>query len=110
MTWRSFVEYVTMLELGQSDSVYRNYDLGYLNGAKPGMVLDRAFAAMGFDQKNTPRIHVLPTVQAQLRNCGYVVSDLEKLAQTMREWYNWHRIRTGELRSFKYKDTGISIL
>lgn len=110
MTWASFCEFVLMRELGTTDSIMRNYDLAWLSGAKPGMALDRAFAAMGFDQKSTPRIQVLPTVQAQLRNCGYNVSDLSTLADTMREWHNWHRIREGELRNWKYKEGPISLL
>ena len=104
MTWRSFMDYVIMLELGQHDAVYRNYDIGNLNGSKPGIVLDRAFAMMGFDQKNTPRAFVLPAIRAQLTNVGYPCTrDDDWLAERVREWYNWHRIRSGMLQQWPLK-------
>lgn len=89
-----------MCELGQSDAVYRNYDLGHLNGSKPGQVLDRGFALMGFDQKNTHRSYVLPTVRAHMANAGYRAPDDAALATLVREWYNWHRIRHGMLQQW----------
>jgi hypothetical protein len=103
MTWRSFMDYVLMCELGQSDAITRNYDLQHLKGAKPGIVLDRAFARMGFDQPNTPRAYVIPTVAQCLRNMGYSPPDPDKLGWLMREWYTWDRIRKGELRQWPLK-------
>lgn len=101
MTWRSFMEYVVMLELGQSDAVYRNYDLEHLNGSKPGQVLDRAFARMGFDQKNTARPFVLPAIRAHMRNCGYNPTHTDEvLSALVRAWYNWDRIRSGDLQQW----------
>lgn len=89
-----------MCELGQSDAVYRNYDLGHLNGSKPGQVLDRAFALMGFDQKNTLRAYVLPTIRAHMVNMGFRPPSDDALAAIVREWYNWHRIRNGMLQQW----------
>lgn len=110
MTWRSFMEFVVMLELGQSDSVYRNYEVGHLNGSKPGQVLDRAFARMGFDQARTLRTFVLPTIRQRMRNCGYVAGDDEALATLVREWYNWDRIRTGDLVRWPHYRSSISLI
>lgn len=84
-----------MRELGQTDAVYRNYDLLNLNGSKPGQVLDRAYALMGFDQKNTARAFVLPSIRAHMANMGYKAPLDHALAMMVHEWYNWHRIRHG---------------
>ena len=93
-----------MVELGQSDSICRNYDLNHLNGSKPGVLLDKAFARMGFDQRNTARAFVVPMVAARLRNMGYIPpADPEALATLVRQWYQWDRIRKGELPSFPRK-------
>jgi len=101
MTWRSFVGYVLMREMGHEDAVYRNYDVSDLNGSSPGIVLDRAFDRMGFDQKNTARPFVLPIIAQYLRNVGYQPpADLAQLGALAREWYQWDRIRAGELRGF----------
>jgi len=95
MSWLSFVQYVTMREMGQSDTVQRNYDVGNLNGSKPGVVLDRAYKLMGFDQANTARPFVLPSIRAHLFNVGFNAPDDAALQLLVREWYNWHRIRSG---------------
>lgn len=106
MTWRSFMEYVVMRELGQADAVERNYDLSNLNGSKPGQVLDRAFARMGFDQKNTARPFVLPAIRARMQNMGFRATQPdETLALLVRQWYNWDRIRTGDLMRWPLKPT-----
>jgi len=97
VTWRSFMEFVTMLDLGQTDAIYRNYDIGNLNGSKPGVVLDRAYARMGFDQPNTPRPFVLPSIRAHMFNMGYQAPNDDELAALVRQWYNWDRIRKGDL-------------
>lgn len=111
MTWGSFVEYVTMVELGQSDSVYRNYDLDNLNGSKPGVLLDRAFARMGFDQPNTARPFVLPAIAQRLRNMGYTPpADMDALAALARQWYHWDRIRRGELHRFPMRPPAFDLL
>lgn len=105
MTWRSFVDYVLMVELGQQDAIMRNYDLDHLKGAKPGQVLDRAFARMGFDQPNTPRAFVIPEIAQRLRNMGYSPTSPEQLAQLARRWYTWDRIRTGDVLMWPMRDT-----
>lgn len=110
MTWGSFLEFCTMLELGQTDSVYRNYDVGNLNGSKPGMLIDRAFARMGFDQKNTARPFVLPMVQTRLRDYGFNPPDLETLGELVRSWYNWDRIRKGDLQRFPFRSVTGNLL
>lgn len=97
MTWASFVSYVTMRELGQSDATNRNYELDNLNGSKPGVVLDRAFARMGFDQANTARPFVLPMIRSYLRNVGYMAGTDESLTRLVHEWYNWDRIRKADV-------------
>lgn len=86
-----------MCELGQSDAVLRNYDLEHLNGAKPGQVLDRAYARMGFDQRNTARAFILPDVRARMFNMGFRAPNDDALAAMVRQWYIWDRIRKGDL-------------
>lgn len=99
-----------MRELGQSDAVHRNYDLGHLHGSKPGQVLDRAFALMGFDQKNTARAFVLPTIRAHMANVGYQAPVDDALATLVREWYNWHRIRAGMLKRWPLREVHNPVL
>lgn len=104
MTWRSFMDYVIMRELGQDDAITRNYDLLHLNGSKPGMVLDRAAARMGLDQRNIARPFILPTIGAQMRSVGYnPPTDVEAFAALVREWYIWDRIRTKDLQRWPLK-------
>lgn len=102
MTWRSFVDYVLMLAMGKPDSIARNYQLNR-PCAKPGVMLDKAYARMGFDQPNTPRPFIVPTVAQHMRDCGLTAPKLDMLGDTMREWYIWDRIRAGELRQWPLK-------
>ena len=95
-----------MREMGHEDAIYRNYALDDLNGSKPGVVLDRAFARMGFDQKNTLRPFVLPTIAARMRNTGFQPPDsMVDLARLVRQWYQWDRIRAGDMMQFPKRDT-----
>lgn len=104
MTWRSFMDYVLMRELGQADAIVRNYDLRNLNGSKPGIIIDRAFARMGFDQPRTARPLIVPTIAAYLINMGYQrCLTRDELEWRIREWYNWDRIRKGEIRQWPLK-------
>jgi hypothetical protein len=100
MTWRSFVDYVIMREMGHADAIQRNYAVESLNGSKPGIMLDRAYARMGFDQKNTARAFILPMIAAKLRNIGYTPpASMVELGHLVRQWYQWDRIRTEDLRN-----------
>ena len=94
-----------MRRMGQEDSIYRNYDLSDLGNLKPGQALDKAFARMGFDQAHTLRIFVVGTVAQRMRNVQFEPPPDDQLADLMREWYNWDRIRTGEVRKWKLRST-----
>lgn len=114
--WRSFVEFVVMRELGQSDAVYRNYNLLYVHNRGnperephlPGIVLDRAFKRMGFEPVARP--FLLPWVRAHLRNAGYNAGTDEDLSILIREWYTWDRIRSGDLRQWPLKQVSNPLL
>lgn len=98
MTWASFMGYVLMTEMGTSDAIARNYDLSNLNGSKPGQVLDRCALRLGLDQPNIARPLLLPMIAQMMRNVGYRPPEPEQLQVLLREWYNWDRIRKGELQ------------
>ncbi len=103
MTWGSFMDFAIMRTMNQEDSIYRNYDLLELNGSKPGQILDRAFARMGFDQKHTARAFILPMINQRMHDAGFKPPNITVLEVWVREWYNWDRIRKGELVRWKLK-------
>lgn len=110
MTWRSFLDYVLMCELGQDDAITRNYDLNNLNGSKPGIMLDRAFSRMGFNQYSTLRAHIVPTVAQRMRDVGYTPPEPVRLENLIREWYIWDRIRKEEIWQWPYKKSSANPL
>jgi hypothetical protein len=106
MTWRgnrwvSFLEYLTMLDMGQADAVQRNYAVEYephFKGPDWHTYAVSAAERMGFDTPGVALNNLLASVQAMLRSYGYVMSDLQLLERRMCAWYTWDRIRTGSLR------------
>lgn len=104
MTWRSFVDYVLMCELGQADAIARNYDLDDLNGVRnAGIVFDRGALRMGLDQRNIVRHHLPPMIAQRLRDMGYIPPDADTIMRLVRQWYVWDRIRKGEVRQWPLK-------
>lgn len=104
MTWRSFVDYVIMVELGRSDCITRAYDLNFRGwgGADHYTFGISAADRMGLTTLNVPFKAILSEVQMRLRAMGYRV-DLDRIERHMNEWYVWDRMRKGEIIKWKRK-------
>jgi len=106
MTWRSFVEFVTMRAMGQEDAVYRNYDTTYKPGKAGSDYLTYAISAcerMKLHTQGVPLQFLIAEVQARLRGMGYYEPDTHKLECLMCEWYIWDALKYGSLRRWKYR-------
>lgn len=99
-----------MVLSGKDDAISRNYDLSNLNGSLPGKMLDKAVARMGVAQYNTVRAHLVPLVYRMMCNVGvHMHCDDKGLADHIRAWYIWDRIRTEEVRQWPMKKPPASL-
>jgi len=108
MTWRGFLEYVTMRELGQEDAIARNYDIEFKPHWRGGDRITYAVSAaesMGLITRGVPLNGILTQVRAMLAGYGYNKYDLNWIETTMCEYYLWYRLRTAKVRRWRLKSS-----
>lgn len=96
MTWRSFVDFWLMRELGQEDAIMRNYDIMRFAG-KGETHLWLALGRIGMREAGTPIPLLLHSVCTALRNVGCAAPNPEQVRQRLIGWYTWDRIRKQEI-------------
>lgn len=96
MSVRSLVEFVAMRE-GTHDMIYKNYDLMYLANRNRTR---RALYRLGlvYDEISI----CLDMVAGALRTWEQPVARAD-IAELLNEWFVWDRIKSGELRTWKYR-------
>lgn len=101
MSFGSFLEYVQLYDGGElwHDLTYKNYDL--LHGVSGNVRLRRALAEAGF---NHQEISVsLAECVTRLRERGYASLSESEVQGCLLEWTVWHRINSGEYKTWKYR-------
>lgn len=100
VTWASFVDFWIMRELGQEDSIMRNYDVMKYAGRG-------AFALMfGVQRIGIPVRHVdeapnyIPEVMARLQAIGFKELNPDQVRVRLIGWYTWDRIRKGDIQQW----------
>jgi hypothetical protein len=102
MTWRSFLDYLLMCELGTPDAVMRNYDLARPSKTSKQVRAHRIACRMYLPKTTDPMV-LLSVVTGQLTSYGYWAYDQPLLWARLNEWYQWDRIRTGDIRIWPLK-------
>lgn len=97
--WRSFVDFWIMRELGQADAVFRNYNIMWGSGrANNGPSLWRPLKRIGIFPKHVDEApNHIPEVAVRLEAIGLTRPDYGAIDVRLRGWYNWDRIREGEV-------------
>lgn len=110
-----FVEYVIMRELGHNDSIVRNYliECDYASGrivpSTESMYVRLALKRMGLTGNTGLVNQEYGEVKAALAAKGYIPHDFALLAH-LGAWYNYHRIKLGELQRWpKRANTGAPV-
>lgn len=105
MTWGSFVNYWIMRQMGQEDTICRNYDflyyapLHYKPGEHEEVYTLKAAKRMGLSA--TKPYHVVSEVTARLHSMGFDITD--DVGARLVEWYCHDRIRLGEVGNWPRK-------
>jgi hypothetical protein len=111
MTWVSFMDFYLTRELGQEDTIMRNYDLlGYVGKSpeiadKP-MHLWLALKRSGLmlnDDSWTYAPWAMAEGAQRIVNLGGERPTNQKLAVRLMAWYTWDRIRKGDLQQYLMK-------
>lgn len=101
MTWRSFVDFWVMRELGQEDAVLRNYDVLKFAGTKKDSVgLNLALRRIGIAAPAKETLNYIPEVMARLKAIGIDTTDFDKVRVRLVGWYTWDRIRKGDIQQW----------
>jgi hypothetical protein len=99
MTWVSFVDFWIMRELGTEDSVMRNYDITRMTG-EGSTHLWLALKRIGVPCTAKDHENYVPEVRARLVAIGVPEPPLPQVRIRLIAWYNWDRIRKGEVGSW----------
>ncbi len=107
MNWVSFMTFWQMRELGQADATFRNYDLlwnvgkEYRSTPEQSTYLWLALKHLGLARKSrTETPWGVAEVAQRIVNMGGERPRNSQLVLRLIAWYNWHRIRSGEVQSF----------
>lgn len=105
MSWRGFVDFWLMLEMGNDDATYRNYDLlRYARAAN----CDLTWLLLGIRRADlfvpgVPSEFLVADGQRRLLNMGFHPDSLGAVRIRLLEYYPWDSIRTGEYRKWPYR-------
>lgn len=104
MTWRSFVDFWLMRELGHEDTILRNYDVTRLAGLKTdkedSAVLRLALRRAGIYSGNSDAANYVPEVAARLDALGLRYISLTQIRVRLIAWFYWDRLRAGEVSTW----------
>lgn len=112
MAWRDFMDFWLMLELGAYDSIVRNY----VDLRDDGVAWDNDSCCFsGYARLGLPQTHnlviAIGEVQAKLRSYGVIDPPPRKVRIRLNQFYQWDRIREGELRRAKViRQPGLSLI
>lgn len=100
MTWGSFIDYWLMSEMNTPDAIMRNYALAR-SRPKDHTAVSVCLAVKRLSFKGTQRTvyEDVKEIQARLQNMG-AEAYWPLLLRRLVEWYNWDRIRKGELQQW----------
>lgn len=93
-----------MRELGQEDSIYRNYDLRIrFKQQRQGEIHTYIIGArerMGLETTGWTFQAMLADIRQKLVDMRYTPPDNDTLHNLINSWYIWDRIRTGALKQW----------
>ncbi len=99
MTWRSFMDFYLMRELGHEDAIIRNYiDLRTDSMHDNHACVYSAIVRIGLPvEKGNWKLAVYAVMQ-MLVNMGLERPDFDVVRIRLNQYYQWDKIRTGESR------------
>ncbi len=99
MRLASFISYVSMSDRNElwADMIYRNYDLTYMGGPTR---LKQALRDCGYRYGEVSLS--LAECTTRVREAGFNWT-ADAVRKALIDWQVWHRIKSGELRKWKYR-------
>lgn len=106
MTWRSFVDFYLLREMGTEDTVMRNYvELREDKHHDNNVYCNSAIHLIGIDVDRGSRAWIVGVnaVMARLRDYGFTDVTFDKVRIRLNQWYVWHRIKIGSVQQWRVK-------
>lgn len=105
MTWRSFVDFWLMREMGTRDAIIRNYDLSRWDRNHDNHNLCySAIARLGVQFTRGNWRMAVAEIEARLMAMGFA-TDFDTVKIRLNQWYVWDRIKKQEIRKWPYDRT-----
>lgn len=99
MTWGSFVDFWIMREMGHEDAIMRNYDIMRFVGSGE-LRLSLALSRIGIPHRSDEALNYVPEVCGRLTAMGQPAASVPQVRTRLIGWYEWDRIRRGDIRSW----------
>lgn len=97
-----FEGFVKMRLAGDTDLIYRAYDL--LTPDRTGMKIKHYIRMAGLELPKDGEHEVLTTLQARYKSWGYGIIELKQIEKLLHEFWVYHNIRYNRKKNWPYRD------